>query len=452
MNLRAALLPARRTLPTLLCALALGGCAKIKEALPAMAPTQEIRVLMWSGYVSDDILAQFTRQTGIAVKIDYIDSNEQLYYILTGRDPAHRGPYDLAMPSAFLGERLRDEGQILPFLRNRDDHRFTNLTNLDIPETFDKPGAAPRAVNFDRSWDLKSDPNNDFIAPYIWGATGIAYNAERVSHLPMSWASFFTRDPNRRLRLAMVNDGRSVLGSALIYELSLEIAQSQKNAGLTGPELSHLLAQEFANATAAQIERAGELVKALRPEMVCITSDHIPELLATGQVDMAIAWSGDVAVAMLRGQVGQPEGGLRRVAPNLNIRISLPDEGAIVFRDCFVIPRQCRHQEAAEKFINFLFDPTVAAEVTNYCCYATTVVGAAANVDPTIANSAAYFEEPSPDKNLMPEVGLTTAREQIFTRVWADVLKSFPAGVFQYPPVRPPDLPATAPPTISLPP
>ncbi len=450
MNSHCALPFVRRTLPSLLFAAALGGCAKVKWILPAPAPSQTIRALLWSGYLSKDILTQFTRKYGIAVKVDYADSNEQFYDILSGRDPAHPGPYDLAMPSAFLAQRLRDEALILPFRRNPSDHEFTNLTNLNRTGTFDHPGMTPPPINLDRSWNLKSDPNNDYVVPYIWGSTGIAYNADMVSHLPMSWADFFTPKPNGMRRIAMVNDGRFVLGSALIYELSLEIAQTDKNAGLTGPETAKLLADKFAHATDAQIERAGEMVKALRGEVVCITSDDIPELLATRQVSMALAWSGDAAVAMLRGQVGSPAAGLPPVAPNLEVRISLPVEGTIVFRDCFVIPRQCRHQEAAEKFINFIFNSKVAGEVTNYCCYATTVESAAANVDPRISNSAAYFEQPNPDRNILLENGRTLKQDRIYNRVWADVVKSFPPGVFQYPPVGGPGPRATARPRVIL--
>ena len=77
------------------------------------------------------------------------------------------------------------------------------------------------------------------------------------------------------------------------------------------------------------------------------------------------------------------------------LRVSLPQEGSIVFRDAFAVPAMVENYEAAHAFINFLLEPTRAAEVTNYSCYANTVAGSQAMVDRFILNGPSYFMHPA---------------------------------------------------------
>lgn len=426
------------------------GCSRVHHAWLGMKPFGgRINILIWDGYFSDEILDRFEREYGIQVNPTIFDSNEQLYDILSGHDSLHRGPFDLAMPSSFMAERLQQEQRLIPFQRRRGDNRFVNLTNLNPVGELDRPGEPPRDDNLDRAYNLDSDPNNDFSVPYIWGATGIGYNAEQVPRLPMSWGSFFVRDPSHRRRIAMMNDGRFVLGSALIYLL---YQKYQGGISIMSPqEIAQHVAADFTNATEAQIRQAGELIKGLAEDVICINSDHIPEVLASDEASMAIAWSGDVAVAMLRGQVTPPEPGQQPVPRNLNIRISLPVEGVVVFRDVFVIPRGCRNQVGAERFLNYLVDPVVAGAVTNYCCYATTIRTATPIVDPDIANSAAYFIHPYAAKNIFLDNDKAARTDEMYNRVWDEVCRAFPPWVFKFPIVIPPPAGVSAPPLINNP-
>ncbi len=409
----------------------LAGCTKANHYWLAVRPNRaEINILLWDGYFSEDIVARFERDYDIRVNVTIFSSNEDLYEILTGKDPARPGPYDLAMPSDFMAVQLQAEGRLATMTRNRNDTKFTYLTHLNPADNFNQPGQVAQGVGLDRSYNTKSDPNNDYVIPYIWGSTGIGYNSEQVGHLPMSWSALFEPSPQRKRKIALMDDAHFALGSALIYQ----IAKKYRGSTLESHEVAQKVATEFATAGEPEIAAAGELIKQLGDEVVCINSDHIPELLATEVADYAIAWSGDIAVAMLRGRVDPPANEPPTVAPNLNIRISLPEEGVIVFRDCFVVPRQRTNQGGAEQFVNFLFDPAIAGAVTNYCCYATTVKSATPNVDPQISNSAAYFIHPYRDKNIFLENGRVRETDAIYTKVWEDVKRAFPPGIFAYPP------------------
>jgi spermidine/putrescine-binding protein len=430
----------RRWWPLGLLGLALalaGGCTKTAHYWQALNPfSSKINILIWDGYFSEDIIAKFEKDYGIEVVATTFSSNADLYEVLAGHDPTRKGPYDLAMPSSFMAERLEEERMLVPFTRLKGDTRFAVMTNLNPTNAFEQPEMVSRPSSLDRSYNPKSDPNNDFILPYIWGATGIGYNAEEVAHLPMSWGSLFDADPAHKKRIVLMDDSHFAIGPALIYQ----IAQKYQHSNLGTHEVAQLVASDFAAAGEKEIRAAGELVKSLGDQVVCINSDHVPELLATGVADMAIAWSGDVAVAMLRGRVDPPANQPPVIAPNLNIRISLPVEGVIVFRDCFVIPRGRVNQAGAEKFLNYLFEPEIAGAVTNYCCYATTVRSATPIVLPEISNSAAYFIHPYRDKNIFLENGHVRETDEIYNRVWDDVKKSFPPGVFKYPPEIPRDI------------
>lgn len=101
--------------------------------------------------------------------------------------------YDLIVPSTYYVDRMRREG----LLQKIDRSKLSNFGNLN-----------PRLLN------QSYDPNNDYSIPYLWGTTGIGYNADKVAPGQLKrWADLW--DPAYRNKLLLLNDMREVFSMGL---------------------------------------------------------------------------------------------------------------------------------------------------------------------------------------------------------------------------------------------
>jgi len=157
-----------------------------------------------------------------------------------------------------------------------------------------------------------------------------------------------------------------------------------------------------------------------------------------------MAWSGDATRAMrgftaIDGRPQQVEAKIDNIlVKNSQVRLALPAEGTLVFRDCFVVPRNAENHAGAEKFINFLLRPDIAGKVTNYSCYANTMrrEKVMPYVDRFVANSASYFTNPAGSKFSVTFDDIPTDMEPIYRTVWSGVKASLKNTTHEYPPIR----------------
>ena len=133
-----------------------GADADGKPAAPA-AEEKVVNVYNWSDYIAEDTVAGFEKETGIKVNYDMYDGNETLETKLL----AGSSGYDVVVPSASFMERQIKTG----VYQKLDKSKLPNLTNMD-------PEISQRSA--------QHDPNNDHSVVYMWGTTGIGYNAEKV--------------------------------------------------------------------------------------------------------------------------------------------------------------------------------------------------------------------------------------------------------------------------------
>jgi spermidine/putrescine transport system substrate-binding protein len=78
-------------------------------------------------------------------------------------------------------------------------------------------------------------------------------------------------------------------------------------------------------------------------------SDNAAKLMLRGEADIALTWSGDAALLLSQSKAFQ---------------FVLPKEGAHQYVDFLAIPQGAHHQEAAEKFINFILRPDVSLMIS----------------------------------------------------------------------------------------
>ena len=107
---------------------------------------ESVNISNWNGYIADDTLVTFTKETGIKPTYDIHDSNEVLESkLMTGNTG-----YDVVSPSNHFLSRLIKAGAI----QKLDRSQLPNWKNLD-PVLMKK-----LEVN---------DPGNQYGFPYMWG-------------------------------------------------------------------------------------------------------------------------------------------------------------------------------------------------------------------------------------------------------------------------------------------
>src|SRR5712672_2146652 len=136
------------------------GCAFF---LPTVAPAQKERIVNfynWSDYIDPAVIEAFTKETGIKVRYDTFDANETLETKLL----AGKSGYDVVVPTAYFLERQIKAG----VLQKLDKEKLPNLANM-WPEITQRLAAY--------------DPGNQYAVNYMWGTTGIGYNARKAREI-----------------------------------------------------------------------------------------------------------------------------------------------------------------------------------------------------------------------------------------------------------------------------
>jgi spermidine/putrescine transport system substrate-binding protein len=109
--------------------------------------------------------------------------------------------------------------------------------------------------------------------------------------------------------------------------------------------------------------------------------------LAKGDVWASIAWSGDILIL-------QPD--------NPNLEFTVPDTGGMTSVDTMVIPTG-GDVFTASTFMNYFYDPEVAAKVTEYVQYISPVKGtkeAIEKIDKSLVDDPLVFPTPEALENL----------------------------------------------------
>lgn len=289
---------------------------------------QQLNIYGWAGELPDEVIEAFEDETGIRVILDTFDSNEAMI----ARLDAGATGYDMVNPSQYAVQILIARG----FLKELDHDRIEGYDN--IAENF-------RQVSY--------DPGNRFALPYLWGTTGLAYNASCVDEPVTSWAALW--------------DERF---SGRIYMLDNMLA-----AYIAGLQVNGFSAN---SSDEAEIAQATESLIAQRPILAGYNSTNFADLVASGEACLVQSWSGSVLQAM---------------ETNPDVRFVLPEEGGTMWIDSYAILADAQNVDEAYTFLSFLTRPEVAAEVTERTSVATTLLMARDLLPAEIAENSAIFPD-----------------------------------------------------------
>ncbi len=351
---------------TAVSALALAGAAQAEGV---------VNVLNWSDYITDEVLEQFTEETGIRVVYDVYDSNDTL----EARLLAGSSGFDVVVPTATFMQRQIAAGVYQPL--NRD--LLPNWENMDD----DLMAAA-----------ASHDPDNEHGVIYMWGTTGIGYNIDMVAERlgedfdVDTWAMVF--DPEIAGQLAdcgisWLDSPTDMFPAALAY-LDLDPQSTD--------------AEDF--------EAAADMMMEAREHVRYFHSSQYISDLANGEICVAVGWSGDVLQAAERAE---------EAGRGINVWYAIPAEGAMQWFDMLAIPADAPNPENAHAFINFIMKPEIAAAITNYVWFPNANAAAFELVDEDIREDPAIYPTDEVAETLFTGVTYDGRTDRLVTRLWTRV-------------------------------
>lgn len=303
-------------------------CTLISGCASGNNGTVTLNVLNWGDYIDEELLKQFTEETGIQVKYSTMANNEEMLVKLEQPDCI----YDVCFPSDYIIEKLISKD----LLHELNKANIPNLTNID-----------------ERFLDLSFDPGNKYSVPYMWGTVGILYNTTMVTEPVTSWNILWDEKYS---------------GQILMYD------SIRDSIGITLKKLGYSINTR----EEADIKAAEEALIAQKPLVLAYLGDSIKDTMINGGGALAVVYSGD-AMWCKDEEEGNPD-----------LAYAVPDEGSNVWFDNVIIPKSSKNAEAAEKFINFLCDAEVAKANTEYIGYSTPNKAAFALLDSYYTDDPVY--------------------------------------------------------------
>jgi spermidine/putrescine transport system substrate-binding protein len=283
---------------------------------PLPPKSGELIMANWPLYIDKDgpvspTVESFEQKYDVSMKYDVvINDNEEFFGTI--RQPLAAGQstgYDIIVVTDWMIDKM---------------NRFGYLERLHHEEL---PNFEANAS--DKFKDPWFDPDNAHSIPWAAGITGIGYDVSLTGRDLDSVFDLF--DPRLQGRVGMFSEMRDTFNFALL-------------ANGVDPT----------QATIEEVEQAQQLLLQHRDNFRGFYGNDYADQLATGSLAVSMAWSGDVFALAL---------------DNPNLRFVVPKEGGNRWSDNMAIPLGAEHPTDAHLFMNYVYEPRIAANITEWVWY-----------------------------------------------------------------------------------
>lgn len=330
--------------------------------------SDELYVYNWGEYIDEDVISQFEDETGIQVIYDLFETNEEMYPIIE----AGAVTYDVVCPSDYMIQKMVENDLLAEI-------NLDNVPNIDQID--------PAYMEMSKAFD----PENKFSVPYCWGTVGILYNTKRLQELgvapPAKWSDLW--DEKLSGEILMQDSVRDAFMVALKKD-GFSMNSSDKN----------------------ELEQAKQALISQKPLVQAYVIDQVRDKMIGGEAAVGVIYSGEMLYI-------QEE--VENLGLDYTLEYVLPEEGTNLWLDSWVIPKNAKNKENAEKWINFLCRPEIAKANFEYITYPTPNKGAFDLLDEELQNNKSVF--PDTDSLVNCEVFryLGDEADGIYNDLWKEV-------------------------------
>ena len=279
------------------------------EKEPETTPTteapkekRELNLFTWAGMFPQEVLDDFTAQTGITINYSNFDTDETMFAKLQADQT---GIYDLIIADDYIIESVIAEGLAQKLDKNKISN-YGNINPLYQGQFFDK--------------------TDEYTIPHGAGIQTIAYNPATVDIEITGYADLW--DESLKDSVGIIGNYRVINGMAL------------KVNGVS-----------YNTEDIAEIEKAGEKLLELQPNIRLIKDDSLQDDLISGEVSAAVMYTSQVTLAKLN----VPE-----------LEVVFPKEGLGFGIMAEFIPHNAKNVDEVHEFMNYILDAEVGARCFEY--------------------------------------------------------------------------------------
>ena len=344
------------------------GTSGTDSAASGSADGGELYVYNWGEYIDEDVISQFEDETGITVVYDLFETNEEMYPVIE----AGAVNYDVVCPSDYMIQKMR-ENDLLAELN------FDNIPNIDQID--------PAYMEMSQAFD----PENKYSVPYCWGTVGILYNTKLLDELgvpaPTKWADLW--DERLSGEILMQDSVRDAFMVALKKDGCSMNSESKD-----------------------ELEQAKQELIDQKPLVQAYVIDQVRDKMIGGEAAVGVIYSGEMLYI-------QDE--VANLGLDYDLEYVIPEEGTNLWLDSWVIPKNAKNKENAEKWIDFMCRPEIAKANFEYITYPTPNKGAFELLDEEMQNNKAVFPDIDSLKDSEVYKYLGDDTDAIYNELWKEV-------------------------------
>ena len=313
-------------------------------------------------------LDMFTKKTG--VKVDYredVNDNASFYSKI---QPALQRGQSTGRDIIVMTDNSRYPSLMIKkgYLEKLDKSAIPNMKNLIEQQ---------RHPNWDK--------DRDYSLPWQSGMTGIGYN-ETLTDPVLDMDDLLT-NPKLKGKVGLLTEFADTLSLVMLSN-----------------------GDDPAKVTDASFNRAiKKIEKAVNSGQVRqFYGNDYSGALSKGDLAATMAWSGDV---------------VQLQADNKHLKWNLPTDGGDIWTDNMLIPKK-GNVFTASTYMNFVYEPKIAALIEDYVNYISPVIGAKQalqKIDPSVANNTLIF----PTKKMLDNVHIidaTALNNQKYQETWQNLI------------------------------
>jgi spermidine/putrescine transport system substrate-binding protein len=315
-------------------------------------------------------LDQFKKKSG--VNVNYVeDINDNASYFGKIQGPLSRGQ-GIGRDIIVMTDNSRYPALLIKkgWLEKLDKSAIPNIKNLQ---------PALRHPNW--------DPDRDYSLPWQSGMTGIAFNDKLTD--PIMSIPQLLEDKKLKGKVTLLNE----MGDTLALVM---LANGDDPAKVTDANFNRAIKRIQKAVDSGQVRQ--------------FTGNDYSGPLAKGDLKAAMAWSGDI---------------VQLQSSNKHLHWNLPADGGDIWTDNMLIPKG-GNVFTASTYMNFVYEPKIAAEIEAYVNYICPVLGAKQVLlksDPEIAKNTLIF----PTKKMLDNVHIIDASalsNQKYLATWQNLVSA----------------------------
>lgn len=265
----------------------------------------ELVLFTWESMFPQEVLDGFTEETGIEINYANFDYDETMLMKLQA---AKAGDYDLVVADDYIIETVIAENLAQKLDKSKISN-FGNINPLYQGQFF--------------------DPADEYTVPYGSGVQTIVYDPQLTEKEITGYADLW--DPSLESSVGVIANYRVINGMAL-----------------------KALGESYNTEDIPTIEKAGEKLLELAPNIRLIKDDNLQDDLISGEISAAVMYTSQVTMAKLA---------------NPDLEVVFPKEGIGFGIQGMFIPANAPHADAAYKFMDYILRPEISAKCYEFLGY-----------------------------------------------------------------------------------